>query len=169
MTTTNPNHPNQTQDEPSEPILHLIIAEFADEDAAKNAFEALVRSRKAHELDFEDAARVERDESGKLHIRETGDLSAGQGAAVGGVIGAVLGLLAGPAGVVIGGLVGAWYGSLAAGAVDSGIPDMSLAEVGALLEPGKAAIVVLATEETRAAVREFLKTVGGKLLTGNGG
>ncbi|NOX62422.1 MAG: DUF1269 domain-containing protein [Chloroflexi bacterium] len=167
MTDSSTTPANETTDAAIEQTFHLVIAEFPDEDTAKSAYNELIHARRAEELDFEDAARVERDESEKLHIHETGDTSAGRGAAVGGAIGAVLGLLAGPAGMVVGGLVGAWYGGLAAGAVDAGIPDMSLAEVGALLEPGKAAVVVLTDDENREAVRERLRAAGGRLLTGN--
>jgi uncharacterized membrane protein len=89
----------------------------------------------------------------------------GKGAVIGGAIGAAIGLLAGPAGVVAGGALGAWFGGLAAGTVDGGIPDMDLAAIGALLEPGHAAVVVTSAAAERLAVVAYLREQGGEILT----
>lgn len=152
------------------PNLHLTVAQFAGEAAARSAQEALVAASKdealgAARLAFEDSATVSREADGKLRIHETGEMGAGKGAVIGGAIGAAIGLLAGPAGVVAGGALGAWFGGLAAGSVDGGIPDMDLAAIGAMLEPGHAAVVVTSDESQLAAVSAFLREQGGEVLT----
>lgn len=150
--------------------LHLTVAHFPDETAARAAQSLLNTARKTEEsaaghLAFEDSATVSREADGKLRIHDTGDMGVGKGAAIGSVIGAAVGLLAGPAGVVAGGALGAWFGGLAAGTVDGGIPDLDLAAIGALLEPGHAAVVITSTEDDRLPVAAFLRQQGGEILT----
>lgn len=152
------------------PNLHLTVALFSDEAAARAAQEALVAARKTGEAEatplvFEDSATVSREDDGKLRIHESGEMGAGKGAVIGGAIGAAIGLLAGPAGVVAGGALGAWFGGLAAGSVDGGIPDMDLAAIGAMLESDHAAVVVTSEEAQLAAVAAFLRGQGGEVLT----
>lgn len=152
------------------PNLHLTVARFPDEAAARTAQDALNAARKTEDsqaghLAFDDSATVSREADGKLRIHDTGDMGVGKGAVIGGAIGAAIGLLAGPAGVVAGGALGAWFGGLAAGAVDGGIPDMDLAAIGAILEPGHAAVVVTSEEGDRLPVSAFLSEQGGEILT----
>lgn len=152
------------------PNLHLTVAHFANDAAARAAQESLDAARKTEEseaghLSFDDSATVSRETDGRLRIHDTGELGIGKGAVIGGAIGAAIGLLAGPAGVVAGGALGAWFGGLAAGTVDGGIPDMDLAAIGALLEPGHAAVVVTTAEADRSPVAAFLRGQGGEILT----
>ena len=128
-----------------EPVQLLIVA-FDEEKAADGAVKRLKSARKDGQIDFHDVAVVRRDQKNRLHVKETGDPKAGQGALAGGLTGEVLGALAGPAGLVAGGIVGAFAGAGVA-APDTGIPDERLAEIGRALGPGTSAIIVLSDEE----------------------
>ena len=144
----------------------LVIATFERQESAKHAFGELKRARKNDSVHFQDAAVVRRQADERLQIEETHDMSTGRAAAIGAAIGAVLGLLVGPAGVVVVGAAGAWFGGLAAGAVDSGIPDLDLAEIGALLTPDLTAIVVLTGQEHAVSIESWLRQKGGAILAG---
>ncbi|MCO6452116.1 MAG: DUF1269 domain-containing protein [Caldilineales bacterium] len=151
----------------SDSSLHLLIGLYEDEETGKAQFKRLTEDRKHGALDFEAAAVVGRGADDKLHIHETDDMGAGRGAAVGGAIGAAIGLLAGPAGVVAGGALGAYFGGLAAGSVDSGVPNTTLAEIGAMIEPGSAAVVALVTDTWRDDVHVWLENSGASMADTN--
>lgn len=122
--------------------LQVIIAAYQDEESANQALKELIQATKDGVVDIEDAALVEKDADGKIHIKDTANVSTGRGAAIGGVIGGVVGLLAGPAGVVILGGAGAFIGGAISGG-DEGIPDERLQQLGEELEPGTSAVVAV--------------------------
>jgi len=86
-------------------------------------------------------------------------MSAVQGAKIGGLAGAVLGIIAGPIGVIGGGAVGAGVGSLAAKLRDSGFPDAQLRGLGDDLSPGQGAMVALVEDDGVDKAKELLKVV----------
>lgn len=73
-------------------------------------------------------------------------MSTGKGAGIGALVGGVVGLLAGPAGVAWGLVIGGGSGALAA-LRDSGFEDKSLKELGSALLPGTSAIAVTTSKE----------------------
>jgi len=75
--------------------VELIVAAFGEEKAANTALKELKSAKRAGLIDIVDAAVIRRDEKNKLHIKETGDLSGGQGAMFGGALGLILGIIAG--------------------------------------------------------------------------
>ena len=121
--------------------VQLLIAAFQDEKAADEALDELKAAKWAGLIGIKDAAVIRKDEKGKLHIKETGDMGGGKGAVIGGVVGAAIGLLAGPIGAVA--VAGGVVGGLVAKLRDGGFPDDKLKEVGAALEPGTSAIVAI--------------------------
>ncbi len=148
--------------------VHLVVAYFDDEDAAKEALEALKEAHKQEGLPIDGAAVVHRDEAGKIHLKEVGDTHAKKGAGVGALIGGALGALFGPLGVIGGGAIGAYYGGIVAATVDEGIPNEALEEIGAMLSAGGSALVALTTEQDAKAVEAKLASLGGRVVT-NGG
>lgn len=143
----------------------FIVVAFAQEDSASQALESLLAARKAEQISFEDAAVIRRSDDGKLHIKDTEEMSPGRAAAIGGAIGAAIGLLAGPAGVVVVGATGAWIGGIAAATTDTGFPDVDLKLIGELVKPGCSALVALAPLAQAEALERMLVTAGGRLLT----
>ncbi len=136
--------------------VQVIVAAFQDEDGAKSALRELKSAKRQGLIKIDDAAVIRKDEKGKLHIKETADMSTGKGAGIGAVIGGVVGLIAGPVGVVLGAGAGAALGGVAAHG-DAGIKDERLEKIGEGLEPGTSAIVAIVEHKWVAAVQAQLE------------
>ena len=114
----------------------IIAATFANQGAAGRGL-ATVAGALGRGL--KQGAVVNKTEGGEIKFVEAKDMGAKQGAVTGGLIGAAVGLIAGPAVAVIGGgAIGAGIGSLAAKLRDSGFPDAQLRGLGEDLTPGSA-------------------------------
>ena len=120
---------NETTDEGTAGV-GLFVAAYCDERGADNALDQMKQAKRAKQFYYDDAAVVRSSAKGKVHIKETGDMSTGKGAAIGAVIGGVVGLLAGPVGWAAAG--GAAVGAIAAHG-DAGFGKDSLKEIGAAL------------------------------------
>lgn len=142
--------------------MQLIIAAFGDETVAATAFAALKTSAK--DAGVVNAALVQRDTDGKLHIKESHEFSAGKGAGWGLVIGGVAGLLTGGAALVLG-AAGAAIGALVGKHVDTGISNEQLKHLGKVIEPGTAAVMVIAELAAGAGVEQELQAAGGVIAT----
>ncbi len=153
----------------TEPLsIHMVLAHFAQEEAAQNALKALARAHKKEGLPLDGAALVYRDEKGHVHLKEIDDAHAREGAVKGALIGGALGLLFGPLGVLGGGAIGAYYGGIAAEVINGGVPDAALHEIAALLPNEVYAVVALTTEERAADVEALLASLGGEVITEGG-
>lgn len=131
----------------------MIVAAFVDELAADQALDKMKQAKKQGDFYFDDAAVVRQDPKGKVHIKETGDMSTGKGAGIGALIGGVVGLLGGPAGVALGASAGAAIGGISAH-TDGGFSHDSLKTLGNALLPGTSAI---AATTSKAFVEEARK------------
>lgn len=146
--------------------VHLVIGTFNAEQTANGALKMLSQAKREQQIGILDAAVIWRGhKQNRLHIKETEDVSGGRGAAAGGVIGAIIGLLAGPPGVVVGGAVGALVGGAAARVIDTGIPNERLNEIGKTLKPGTSAIVAIVEDEWLAQVQTMLTDASAEVLT----
>jgi uncharacterized membrane protein len=132
----------------------MLVAAFVEERGAEKALQGMKEAKKSGDFYFDDAAVIRSDDKGKVHISETGDMSTGKGALIGGVVVGVLSLLGGPAVLAAPALAGAGMGAIAA-LKDSGFDNDSLKEIGAALPPGTSAIA--ATTSTKF-VEEVRKT-----------
>ena len=120
----------------------VVLATFDNEGEAKEALDQLKQARKAAKLDFDDTAIIMVDSDGTLHIKDSDDVGMGKGAGRGAIVGGVIGLLAGPAGVVIGAGTGALIGGLF-NEGDDGFRDEGLEALGEKLAPNSSAIVAV--------------------------
>jgi uncharacterized membrane protein len=136
--------------------VEVIVAAFQSEDGAKDTLNTLKQAKRQGLIKIIDAAVIRKDEKGKLHIKETADMSTGRGAGIGAVIGGVVGLLAGPVGIALGAGAGAAIGGLASHG-DAGIKDERLEKIGEGLEPGTSAIVAIVEHKWVAAVKKQLE------------
>ncbi|MDX1415230.1 MAG: DUF1269 domain-containing protein [Candidatus Promineifilaceae bacterium] len=140
----------------SEVPVEVIVAAFQSEDGAKQALSELKKAKRQGLIKIDDAAVIRKDAKGKLHIKETADMSTGKGAGIGAVIGGVVGLLAGPIGIGLGAAAGAAIGGMAAHG-DAGIKDERLETIGAGLEPETSAIVAIVEHKWVAEVQKALE------------
>ncbi|HEY7199663.1 MAG TPA: DUF1269 domain-containing protein [Candidatus Dormibacteraeota bacterium] len=140
--------------------LQAIVAAFPDEKGASQALSEL-RGVDKDLIGIAQAAVIVRDADGKLEIRESHHI--GRGAVLGGVAGAVVGLITGPIGWVTVG--GAAVGALAARLRDSGFPDAKLREIGEALTPGTSALVAIVEHRWVREVEDRLRAEGAKYAT----
>jgi uncharacterized membrane protein len=143
--------------------VKLIVANYEEENAAGEALKKLKDIEILGDLRFLDAAVIHRDDNNKIHIKETSDPGGGKGAAAGGTIGALIGVLAGPPGIVIGGAVGALVGGVTAKSIDSGIPNDRLDQLGEALSPGTSAVAVISETPFVDQVKRQLEKTGGSV------
>jgi uncharacterized membrane protein len=133
----------------------LLVVAFTDETAADQALEAMKAARKQHQFSFDDAAVIRHDAKGEVHFHETGDMGSGKAAGIGAVVGGVLGILGGPAGIVVGAGLGAAAGSFL-GLADGGFRDDRLDAVGGALKPGTSAVVAITSHGLLKALQDLL-------------
>ena len=129
----------------------LVLAFFPDEPAADNAAAALKDSGIAH---HDAIGIVALDADGKLKQDKVGARSTGKGAAIGGVL-----FLLGPAilgvGVIGGTVAGALHHK------NLGLSDADKARITVDLNAGKAAVAVMAHDDTAPAISDKLTQLGG--------
>ena len=124
----------------------MFVAAFLSEDGAEEELERLKDAKRSGMFHYDDVAVIRCNKKGKIKVKETGDMSTGKGAGIGALVGGVVGLLAGPAGVAWGIVIGGGSGALAA-LRDSGFEDKSLKELGSALLPGTSAVAVTTSKE----------------------
>jgi uncharacterized membrane protein len=144
--------------------VELVVAAFTDENGASRALKQLKEAKKEKLIAIKDAAVIRRDVDNKVHIHETGDMSGGRGAAIGGIVGAAIGIVAPPA-VLVAGAAGAAIGGLAAKLRDSGFSDARLREVGAGLKPGTSALIAVIEHSWVRRIEQELAEQGAQMVT----
>lgn len=139
----------------------LFVAAYVDENGAKQGHEDLKQAKKDGAIDFDDAVIISCDDKGKVHSKETGDMTTGKGAGIGALIGGVIGLVGGPAGMAAGAGAGALIGGIASHG-DAGFDNDSIKEIGGALIPGTSALLVTTSKDFVEQVR---KQASGDTLT----
>jgi uncharacterized membrane protein len=147
----------------TEAPVELFVAAFPGEQDADEALKQVKAARKEGLIGIVNVAVLRRDAKDKLHVRELRDMRGGKGAAIGGAIGAAVGLLFPPS-VILAGSVGAAVGGLAAKLRDSGFPDGELRELGAGLQPGTSAIVAVIEHRWVADLEHALEAEGARIV-----
>ena len=142
----------------------LIAISFDEPLLAQELLLAFARLAKRSEIDIEDAAIVAKDGDGKISLRQTRDVMPGQGAASGGWVGALVGIIGGPLGVLAGGALGAAAGGLFAKLRDVGIDDDHMREMGERLNRDSAALFVLLNDYDVTAIAMELRRFDGELF-----
>ena len=144
--------------------VQVIVAAFPDEGRADAALKGLQELKKEHMIGILDAAIVRKDANGKLHVKETEDMGGGRGSVIGGGLGALVGLIGGPAGILVTTAAGALIGGIAAKESDAGIPNERLQQLGAGLTPGSSAIVAVIEHRWVEDARQELAKEGADIM-----
>jgi len=133
-------------------------------------------------VDLHDAVAVYRENNGKLRVDHSFQPTTREGAAMGGLMGSLIGLtLAIPftggasaavagalaAGAGIGGVLGAGAGAMDASwwKDEFGIPEDFVKQVGNMIQPGDSAIYVLARSATPNVLEDRFRGYGGTILS----
>ncbi|MFE2554850.1 DUF1269 domain-containing protein [Streptomyces sp. NPDC059352] len=143
-------------------MSELIVIGYDDHAVAKKAFKAVQQLRDDHVLDLNGLAVVSVDEEGETHVdtparSEEVALSATAGA----LWGMVFGMLILTPGI---GVVGAALGGLIGKLNQMGVDSRFRKKVQELLEPGSAAVVVMASKITEDRFATVMEPFGGTVL-----
>lgn len=147
----------------------LIVVGFDTQEAADNVLLKLAKLQNEYLVDLEDAVVAIRDENGKLHLKQSLDLTA-LGASSGLISGALWGglvglLLLNPlAGFTIGGLVGAGTGALSGSLADYGINDDFIRSLASTIPTQSSALFVLVRKAQPEKVLAELAGLEGRVL-----
>jgi uncharacterized membrane protein len=132
----------------------VIVAAYVNEGAADQAHEIIQTAKKDKAFQYWDAVVIRKDERGRYYYDETKDMSAPKGAGIGAVVGGLIGLPGGPAGVVMGAGLGAAIGGFVANS-DSGIKDERLEDIGSALDPSNSALLIVSDHDYLRNMREY--------------
>jgi len=142
-------------------MSELIVIGYDNPVHARSAYDEVLALQADFIAELRGVAIVTVDAEGKNHV-ETPQKIVGLGAASGALWGLLIGLLFFVPffGLALGGLMGALFGKLG----KSGINDEFRSKVNALLEPGNAAVVIMASKITDDKFADRMSKYGGKLL-----
>lgn len=145
-------------------MSELIAIAYPDKATVERARENLRQGASDGLIQVEDAVVMFRDEDGKLEVRQ-GSTGVGGAAASGGLAGGLIGY------VLMAPLFGIAAGALAGGAIwksmfgDAGVAEDFVKELTEHLEPGRAALIFLATELDPEKVLPEIKEQGHLIQT----
>ena len=117
----------------------LVAIAYPDLATARQVASNLGDAQKGHLIELDDLSLVERRPDGKIKLHQPS--LAGAGAAGGALWGGLIGMLF--LAPFLGAAIGAASGAAAGAASDTGVDDRFMKELGAKLEPGRAALIVL--------------------------
>ncbi len=139
----------------------LIVIGYDDHAKATKAYDEVLVMQQDFVVELRGLAIVTVDKDGKSHV-DIPQKIVGAGAASGALWGMLLGMLflVPVVGLALGGMMGALFGKLG----KSGIDDQFRAQVSSMLEPGKAAVVIMASKVTEDKFADRIKPFGGKIL-----
>jgi uncharacterized membrane protein len=136
----------------------LVVAVFDDERTAWNAVVRAAEVSAQGQTGLHDACLVVREPDGKVHKRDTHDISPAKAGWYGGAWGLLGGAILGfPLAIAA---AGAGLGAFVARRRDFGITDEFEREVADKLEPGRAAAVVLADDQVARRIETAAKERG---------
>ncbi len=144
----------------SESPVQVIVAAFSAPDGAGKLMDELKQGKKAGLIGIQDAAVVVKDGDGKLKITNARRRGR-RGLITGGVVGGLLGLLAGPVGLMAvgGGAIGALAGRVANAPLRNTMQD-----IGASLTPNSSAIVAVIEHTWVAQLEQALVAEGARVV-----
>jgi uncharacterized membrane protein len=141
----------------------VVVVGFKENDKAYEGFSELKSLSDQQQLAARSAAVVERDQAGKLQIKDSFDAESGGPTSGGGLVGMLLGAIAGPYGMLLG-LTG---GALAGGSYEmrrSDEQDEVLTQLNAAINPGHTVLVAQVNEPTVAVLDKAMGELGGVVI-----
>jgi uncharacterized membrane protein len=140
---------------------NLTVIAFEDINEAAQVHDSLVKSKNEGFLKIDDSAVIQKDENGKIHVKNQLD----RGVKVGAVGGSLLGLLLAGiffpfAGLIVGGLAGAGVGAL----MDMGISKKFVKEVADSMENNSSALFIITRDGDPDMALATLRPYKGEVL-----
>jgi uncharacterized membrane protein len=149
--------------EGSTSAYNVISVSFEPDSNAYTALTALKELDAQNQLKLEAAGVVARGEDGGITVKDRVGSFDFEGAASGGLLGLLVGIIGGPLGVLIGGTYGLMVGSL----FDLGEAEQTesvLSQISASVKPGHTALLAEVTEQSPEVVDTAMARLGGTLL-----
>jgi uncharacterized membrane protein len=161
MTNTSQNNNNGADTSTS--AYNVICVSFDPDSNAYAALTALKELESQNRLGVDAAGVIVRGDDGEIVVKDRAGSYDFAGAASGGLLGLLIGILGGPLGVLIGGTYGLLVGSLVdlEEAEDS---DSVLAQISASVRPGHTALLAEVTEQSPEVVDAAMADLGGTVL-----
>jgi uncharacterized membrane protein len=142
---------------------NVISVSFDPDSNAYTALTALKELDSQGQLNLEAAAVVLRGEDGQIEVKDRVGSNDFAGAASGGLLGLLIGIIGGPLGVLIGGTYGLMLGSLVdLDEVEE--TDSVLSQISASVRPGQTALLAQVTEQSPEVVDTAMARLGGTVL-----
>ena len=141
----------------------VVVVGFYENSKAYEGFSELKSLSDQQKLTARSAAVVERDQNGKLQIKDSFEAETGVATAGGGFVGMLLGAIAGPYGMLLG-LTG---GALAGGSFEMGRSDdqdQVLSQLNAAINPGHVVVVAQVNEPSTEVLDKAMGDLGGVVL-----
>ena len=142
-------------------MSNLIAVAYDDVATAKTVLQSLGELSTEHAITLDDAVVVEHRGDGKIKLHQTAKPGAA-GAAGGALWGGLIGLLF--LAPFVGMAIGAAAGGAAGAMTDLGVDDKFMKNLGAELQPGSAALVLLVRESTPDKVLPRVSQYGGRVV-----
>jgi uncharacterized membrane protein len=142
----------------------VVAVVFNDEKLAYEGLRAFRDLHKDGSITLYSDAVVAKDASGKLSVREGGEVP--EGTFFGLLTGSLIGILGGPIGVAVGASTGTMIGA-AFDLTRAGIAGDFLDEVSEYLLPGKTAVIAELDEEWQAPIDTRMEALGGHVFRRN--
>jgi uncharacterized membrane protein len=162
MTTTKNTQNNGGADEFTS-AYNVISVSFDPDSNAYAALTALKELDSQGQLNLEAAAVVLRGEDGQIEVKDRVGSYDFAGAASGGLLGLLVGIIGGPLGVLIGGTYGLMLGSLV-DLDEAEETDSVLSQISASARPGHTALLAQVIEQSPEVVDTAMASLGGSVL-----
>ncbi len=141
----------------------VIAVRFQDDSKAYDGLTKLKELDDQGQVDLAEAAVVVRHEDGHLETKDVVGEDSMVGAASGGIVGLIIGILGGPFGVLLGGAMGILIGSLF-DADDDDETDSVLADLGRSMRENRPTLLAQVGEQSPEVVDAAMAELGGMLL-----
>lgn len=144
-------------------VYNIVAFNFAGEDTAKETVKEIKKSDALEGQMIVAEAIVSVDDKGKAHIHELGH--GVLGGAGGAVVGGLLGLIGGPAGLLAWTVGGAVVGGVAGKYLGQPFSKGDLKEIGAAMQPDTSAFLLLVEDVESEVVIDKMKGVNANVVT----
>ncbi|HUJ63924.1 MAG TPA: DUF1269 domain-containing protein [Acidimicrobiales bacterium] len=142
---------------------NVVLVAFYENSKAYEGLSALKSLSDQGQLTARSAALVERDETGKLQIKDSFDVDIGLATAGGGFVGMLVGVLGGPVGM----LLGLASGALVGGAYElrrGDDQDEVLTQLNAAINPGHTVLLAQVNEPSVDVLDKAMADLGGSVV-----
>ena len=144
-------------------VFHIIAFEFAGRERAEQVVGLLKKGGRAEDYKVAAWAVVEVDDKGKAHVKQSGHGGVGTAAGVG--VGALLGLIGGPAGLLVWTLGGALLGGVAGKYLGHHFDKDELKALTTDMAPNTSAIIAVVEDKASEAMVKAMGPYDAKVVT----